>query len=217
MTVLFPPVLESLGPAFEFKGGSSAAIGGEEFTIHFSMPSMVPASEIKHIQVSIKYASTGDHAVNPACSPDGQVLYISAASRYFVKENNFGNYTIKIPYKCFKNGFPARDTMYLIQVRFGLNNLWLNGIDGIEENVDKTKFAQWRQASMLEVPSFFGEWSNISKRYCYERAFTQLTYDYSDFMPKIIWTYSSPGKDPVEQILVNYSYMGLNEITIRKS
>ncbi len=49
MTVLFPPVLESLGPAFEFKGGSSAAIGGEEFTIRFSMPSMVPANEIKHV------------------------------------------------------------------------------------------------------------------------------------------------------------------------
>lgn len=217
MTVLFPPVLESLGPAFEFKGGSSAAIGGEEFTIRFSMPSMVPANEIKHVQVSIKYASTGDHAVNPACSPDGQVLYISAQSRYFVKENNFGNYTIKIPYKCFKNGFPARNTMFLVQVRFGLNNLWLNGIDGIEENVDKTKFAQWRQMSMLEVPSLFGEWSNISKRYCFERAATSLTYDYSNFMPKIIWTYSTVGDDPIEQIMVNYSYMGLNEITIRKS
>lgn len=217
MTVLFPPVLESLGPAFKFEGGAPSAIAGKEFTIHFSMPTMVPVNEIRHVQVSIKYASTGEPAVNPACSPDSQVLYISANSRYFVKENNFGNYTIKVPYKCFKNGFPARDTMYLVQVRFGLNKLWLPTIDGIEENVDKSKFAQWRQQSMLEVPSLFGEWSNISKRYCYEEAVTGLSYDFSNFMPRIVWTYSTRGNDPIEQIMVNYSYMGMNEVTIRKS
>lgn len=217
MTVLFPPVLDSLGPAFKFEGGTSETIAGKEFTIHFVMPTMVPVNDIRHLQVNIKYASTGQPAVNPSCSPDSQVLYISASSRYFVKENNFGNYTIKIPYKCFKNGFPAQDTMYLIQIRFGMNNLWLPNIDGIEENVDKSKFAQWRQQSILEVPSLFGEWSNISKRYCYKEAATSLSYNFSNFMPKIIWTYSTTGDDPIEQIEVKYSYMGLGEVTIRKS
>lgn len=215
MTVLFPPVLDAVGPAFEFKGGASA-VGGEEFAIHFVLPTMVPEKDIKHIQVSIKYANTGDPAVNTDRSPDGQVLYISAKSRYFVKENAFGNYTVKFPYSCFKNGFPARNTPYLVQIRFGLNDLWTAG-DGIEAELDRSKFAQWRQQSMLEVPSLFGEWSNISKYFCYERAVTNISYSYADFMPKVIWEYDSSNDDALEQVLITYSYMGMNEITIRKS
>lgn len=215
MTILFPPVLESQSLAFPYKKKTTGE-GDPMFYIQFPLPTMVSYNDIKHVQVSLKYANTGAPAVNSACSQDNQVLYISAKASYQYCSYDFNTniYTIKIPYRAFAGGAPSYDTTYLVQVRFGSNDLWDN-VSGLEEG-KSVAFANWRRNSMLQVPSYFGEWSNIQRAYCYQEGTHEIDYNLNDFMPEIVWTYSAVGDDPIAQAVIYYSYNGF-EGTINKS
>jgi len=109
------------------------------------MPTVVPRDEIKHLQVSIKSAATGASAVDSSVAPDRATLFIAADSVYFSREVN-GNYLIRIPYWCFRGGFPAKNNTYLVQVRFGANRLWANAGSGLDKS-GFANFAAWRQAA----------------------------------------------------------------------
>lgn len=205
MTVLFPPVLETQALAFPYYSDNDIEY---YFDIRFPLPATVSKTDIKHLQVSLKYANTGESAVNPKYAPDRQTLFISAESGYFYQEST-GNYILRVPYKCFGNGGPAGDTTYLVQVRFGSNDLWISGITGLEGG-GYSNFASWRQISTTSVPSFFGEWSNVQKAYCYKEASKDIDFNFNDFMPQVVWTYAPVGDDPISQIQLNYSYEGFN-------
>lgn len=212
MTVLFPPVLESQALAFPYFSQDDIE---HFFEIRFPMPTMTSIQDIKHVQVSLKYANTGEPAVNTNYAPDGQTLFIAKDTVYFPKDSSNGNYVIRIPYWCFGNGAPAANTTYLVQVRFGSNTLWPSAKTGLEGKNYCQAFASWRQLSTTNVPSYFGEWSNIQKAYCYKSAGIELDYNFSDFVPEIVWTYAPTGDDPISQIKLNYSYKGFNGEVIK--
>lgn len=207
MTILFPPVLESQALAFPFSNDPDK--GTPFFEIVFPLPGMVNESDIKHLQVSLKYANTGAYAINKNVSPDGQVLYIAKNSPYFEYNNKTDICKVKIPYFAFAGGTPNKDTTYLVQVRFCSNSLWLDNITGLEEGKSVT-FANWRRNSMTQVPSYFGEWSNIQKAYCYQEGTHEIDYSLKDFLPEITWTYSAVGDDPIAQAVIYYSYDGFD-------
>lgn len=204
MTILFPPVIESRAVAFPFY---SAEEGSNYYDIQFPMPSINSVKDIRHIQVSIKYLNTGKPAVNSNYAPDGQTIFISADSDWFTQLKN-GNYRVRLPYKVFEHGFPTKGETYMFQVRFGSNTLWTTG-DGLGDRQDFSLFAAWRQASVTQIPSYFGEWSNIQKAYCYgSLASNDCGYNLDDFMPEVWWTYAPENgvDDPVEQVMVKYVY-----------
>lgn len=205
MSILFPPVLEAQGLAFPFHGQDAASYS---YPVRFQMPIGTEVNDIKHIQVSIKYLTTGESAVNKTYSPDHSVLYIAADSDFFEQEST-GNYVVKIPYYCFGGGFPAMNTEYLIQVRFGSSTLWSGAGTGLTGNTASyVNFSAWRLACTSAVPTTFGEWSNLMKTYCYLPATTEIYIDFDDFVPRIKWKYT-PGQgndDPVEQIKMTYWY-----------
>lgn len=204
MTILFPPVIESQGRAFPFN--SAENIDSRYYDIQFPMPSINSVQDIKHVQVCIKYQSTGQPAVNSDYAPDGQTIFISANSDWFSALTN-GNYRVRLPYKVFEGGFPRRGTTYLFQVRFGRNSLWTTG-DGLNARQDFDLFAAWRQASVTQIPSMFGEWSNLQKAYCYATVTHTIDFNFDDFMPEIVWGYSPAADidDPIEQVKVSYVY-----------
>lgn len=207
MTILFPPVLESRAPSFPFY---STNTDSHFLEIRFQMPTVVPRDEIKHLQVSIKSAATGASAVDSSVAPDRATLFIAADSVYFSREVN-GNYLIRIPYWCFRGGFPAKNNTYLVQVRFGANRLWANAGSGLDKS-GFANFAAWRQAATTQVPSLFGEWSNIQKAYCYGSATHSINFNFNDFVPEVEWFYSTDGDDPIEQVKILYQYHTLNGI-----
>ena len=213
MTVLFPPVLENQAPAFKYYPSAEAAEAS--FEIRFLLPSMVAYNDVGHLQVSLKYANTGDSAVNNEISPDGQVVYLfkSQMTPVLDSDNNPTEvYSLKVPYKCFDGGLPLRDTTYLVQVRFGIANLWAGQTPTSMEAYPNTKqgFAIWRQVQTTSVPSGFGEWSNQQRAYCVGSALTRLSYNMNDFMPEIVWEYDPVGNDPITQVKVTCNYRDLH-------
>lgn len=175
---------------------------------------MISINDIKHIQVSLKYANTGEVAVNPAYAPDRQTLFIAVtATAYFYQESS-GNYIVRVPYWAFGGGCPMADTTYLVQIRFGSKELWPGSVTGLDGG-NYQGFSQWRQDATTHVPSYFGEWSNIQKAYCYSEATTSIDYNFNDFMPEVIWSYSPVGDDPIEQVQINYTYNGLHGQVIK--
>lgn len=169
------------------------------------MPLGTNVEDIGHVQVSIKYLNTGEPAVNKESSPDKQVLYINAKSAYFEAADG-ENFVVHIPYDCFSAGFPAIDTTYLLQVRFGATALWQGTASGIDGR-GYENFAAWRTACTTSVPSTFGEWSNLMKIYCYgSPKNNDIDFDFVDFMPRVKWFYTPSGDDPVEQVMVTYWY-----------
>lgn len=205
MTVLFPPVLESQGPAFLY---ATSNLRSTFFEIRFQLPALVSKNDIKHIQVSIKYAGSGEPAVNEKYAPDRQTLFISADASVYFQEEDTGNYVVRIPYDCFGSGLPMKDTTYMVQVRFGSTGLWMAGITGLETNGNFGNFAAWRKNATTSVPSLFGEWSNIQRVYCYTSATHNIGYNFNDFVPQVYWVYSPQGDDPIEQVKIVYKYEG---------
>jgi hypothetical protein len=92
MPAFYPPVLETKARAIPF---ISKPANDDFFEIEFAMPSINVLTDIGHVQVSIKYQSTNESAVNSDFSPDSQVLYIkrSEGGAYFKRKDN-GNYVI---------------------------------------------------------------------------------------------------------------------------
>ena len=127
--------------------------------------------DLGHIQVSIKYANTNESAVNENKSPDNSVLYFAVdgvkngTNPFFVKEN--GYYVLKIPYSAFKGGFPALATTYAVQIRFGTVPTWAEGASPSLMGIvlPDSRFSNWRIQATNNVPSQFGEWSNVQKVY----------------------------------------------------
>lgn len=207
MPSFYPPVLETKARAIPFIDSPKEL---DFFQIEFEMPSINIVTDIGHIQVSIKYQSTNESAVNPNYSPDRAVLYIkrSEGSVYFVRKES-GNYVIQIPYRCFAGGRPQKGTTYIVQVRFASNGLWdpaTNGIDGLG---NLSAFAGWRNTAVNQVPSAFGEWSNLQTVYCYGEATESLTYNLNDFVPEIVYNYAPTLDDPLEQCKIVYQYMDM--------
>lgn len=203
MPAFYPPVLETKARAIPF---ISKPANDDFFEIEFAMPSINVLTDIGHVQVSIKYQSTNESAVNSDFSPDSQVLYIkrSEGGAYFKRKDN-GNYVIQIPYRCFDGARPKEGTTYTVQVRFGANTLWdpaTNGLDGIGFGA----FAAWRNYSTSQVPSAFGEWSNLQTVYCYGEAAESLEYNLHDFVPELVYSYAPKLDDPLAQVRVVYEY-----------
>lgn len=205
MATLFPPVLEAKAQAIPY---AEVANLDNYYNIEFKMPDVNPIDDIGHIQVSIKYQSTNESAVNRNRSPDGNVLYFNRAEshNYFHRKDN-GNYEISIPYLCFDGSRPQQGVTYCVQVRFGNAVLWTNG-SGISEQ-DFGGFAAWRAVQVSSVPSRFGEWSNVQTVYCYGSAAVSLTANYNDFVPELEYRYAPVLDDPLEQIKIVYEYADL--------
>lgn len=211
MATLFPPVLEAKAQAIPYAEQVNL---DTYYNIEFKMPDVNPIDDIGHIQVSIKYQSTNEAAVNRNRSPDGNVLYFNKAEshNYFHLKDN-GNYEISIPYLCFDGGRPREGVTYCVQVRFGNAVLWTNG-SGISEG-DFGGFAAWRAVQVSAVPSRFGEWSNVQTVYCYGSAAVSLTANYNDFVPELEYRYAPVLDDPLEQIKIVYEYADLYGSTFK--
>lgn len=208
MNTLFPPVLEAKAQAIPYAEQISLE---NKFLIEFKMPDVNPGpgeKGIRNVQVSLKYQSTNESAVNRNKSPDGNVLYIRAdsESQYFYRKTS-GNYVIAVPYLCFDGGRPQEGVTYCVQVRFGSGDLWTEG-SGISDQ-DFGGFAAWRSRQVSAVPSLFGEWSNVQTVYCYGSAAVSLTANYNDFVPELEYRYAPVLDDPLEQIKIVYQYSDL--------
>lgn len=210
MDILFPPVLESQGLGFEFFAQNPYQ---HAYDIRFDLPLGTSRQDIRHVQVSIKYLNTGEPAVAEGISPDRQVLYIDANSEYFEQESG-GNYVVHIPYFAFGGGFPAKDTMYCFQVRFGSSKLWSGTITGLDQR-GIGNFSAWRTAATSTIPSTFGEWSNILKGFCHGSATHEIDYDFTDFCPRVKWFYNPSGDDPINQIKLTYWYNTLHGVEMK--
>lgn len=209
MDILFPPVLESQGLGFPFIQNDQH---NSQYEIRFALPIGTNPDAIRHVQVSIKDLNTGVSAVSEILSPDKAVLYISTGSSYWVDEGD-GNYCVRVPYRAFANGLPAKDTAYSFQVRFGSTGLWDGAGTGLEGNrASYSNFASWRLACTSAVPTTFGEWSNLMKAYCYGPFTFTTQISYADFMPTIGAIIKPSGDDAVEQIRVNYWYESLDGV-----
>lgn len=210
MTNLYPPVLDNKAYSIPYKAVVPTGILTEDYyNIIFSMPSMNSPSDIHHLQVVIKYQATNQPAVNSLLSPDKATLFIDATlglqNNYWKKYDDYGNYQLSIPYWAFEGGKPKENTTYTVQVRFGANVLWGDAQDGLQ-GTGFSNFSAWRQNAVTNVPSMFGEWSNVQTVYCYSAYATNFDYNYNDFVPELIWFYQPKGDDPIEQVKVLYSY-----------
>lgn len=213
MPTLYPPVLESKALAIQYFASPTST---DFYEIRFKLPSANTRSELKHVQVSIKYKSTGESAVNNAVSPDNAVLYIdideaNGTSPYFYLEDT-GNYVLKIPYSCFAQGRPLVNNNYIVQIRFGSCGLWPGAGTGIQ-GAGHTGFAAWRSAATNAVPSQFGEWSNLQTVYCYGASTVETVYNLADFVPEIVFRYAPVYDDPLEQVKIYYYYNDLQGTT----
>lgn len=214
MTNLFPPVLDARGLAFPFYP-TGAIDATYRLDIIFTLPNLMSITDVGHFQVSIKYKSTGRSALSNDWAPEGDVLYLSKddnanKSRYgaeytnMVVVNQLPMIRLSIPYRAFENRRPSNNTDYLVQVRFGASsNLWQDFEAGSNAN-----FHAWKISETNTVPSNFGEWSNISSRYCSEPPHQEVTYDFIDLMPTVHYTYTLPADsiDSLAQVKIVWQY-----------
>lgn len=211
MTSIFPPVLENRAPAIEFVGSVEDA-ASKTLDIHFMMPNLNGVGgnrDIKNVQVVVRYKSNNQIAISPEFLPDRATLFynIIEESKYWSEDKVTGLCTLKVPYSCFKGGFPAYNTEYYVQVRFGDTKLWGNPSLGLWYS-DLREFSSWHSIQVNSIPSHFGEWSNISTVYCTRRASTDLTINLDDYVPEVVWEYrpSSDAIDSIEQIQVQWEW-----------
>jgi hypothetical protein len=61
----------------------------------------------------------------------------------------------------------------------------------------------------------FGEWSNVQTVYCYKPFTTNIDYNFNDFVPEVIFTYSTTGNDPISQMQIMYYYLTQDEVTVK--
>lgn len=226
MTTLFPPILESQRESIWFYGDPK----DHSFPIRFQMPAVnVRTNEIRHIQVSIKYKTRNVSAINSAFTPDAATLFFSLgpnAGKGLPPTDKNAGWTydgetqmcsIDVPYLFFDGGAPKNGCEYTIQIRFGDNFLWDEAAGNLARigwhTGNYSGFSQWFNASTSAVPSSFGEWSNVQKMYCIQRAGCKLTVDTKDsFCPTVRWEYQpSQGEngevlDGIEQIILQWDW-----------
>lgn len=231
---IFPPVLPSKQYSFLYHSGSQypGPTGNNDYfmTIQFEMPAMTNTSEIGHIQISLRYVDTNVSAIQEGCSPDRSTLFISAANSdwsinssgatiapanpYFRRSAVGQNlWEVNVPFRVFDGGVTP-STNYSVQIRFGIDDLW-NGAQGgagdygLTPYIGYGEFAGWRTRQIKTVPSNFGEWSNPTTIFCYERPGLEFESNYHNFIPQINWTYDPKSDDPVAQVEMNYTYQDL--------
>lgn len=228
---IFPPVLPSVNYSFEYHSSSfyMGPSGANDYfmTILFEMPSMTVTSEIKHVQVSLRYLDTNVCAIKEGCSPDRSTLFISASgcdwtinpsgatevptNPYFRRTQVGSNiWELNIPFRIFDGG-PHPGTNYSVQIRFGTDDLWNGaaggaGDYGLTPYIGYGEFAGWRTKQTKAVPSNFGEWSNTTTIFCYERPGIIFSTNFNNFVPQICWTYEPKSDDPIAQVEMEYSY-----------
>lgn len=211
MTSIFPPVLENRAPAIEFVG-STADAESKTLDIHFMMPTLNGIggnSDIKNAQVVVRYKANNQIAISPQFLPDRMTLFynIEDESKYWTIDDTSGLCTLKVPYSCFIGGFPANNTEYFVQVRFGDSSLWGRNNLGLFYE-DLREFSAWHALQVNSIPSHFGEWSNISTVFCTALADTELSVNVNDYVPEVVWEYrpSNDSTDTIEQILVQWEW-----------
>lgn len=132
---------------------------------------------------------------------------IEDESKYWTIDDTSGLCTLKVPYSCFIGGFPANNTEYFVQVRFGDSSLWGRNNLGLFYE-DLREFSAWHALQVNSIPSHFGEWSNISTVFCTALADTELSVNVNDYVPEVVWEYrpSNDSTDTIEQILVQWEW-----------
>jgi hypothetical protein len=108
-----------------------------------------------------------------------------------------GDWSINLPYKVFHGGKPQMGVVYTVQVRFGDDALWPNAGTGIDFPVNFTSFSNWRQGQVTAIPSRFGEWSNVQTVYCHTEYFTNIDYNFDDFVPEVVVSGNTAIEDPI--------------------
>lgn len=221
MTSIFPPILENRAPAIDYVGSAKDA-ETKTLDIHFMMPTLNGIGtnrEIKNAQVVVRYKSNNQIALSPEYLPDRATLFfnIEKESQWWQEDETTGLCTLKVPYSCFIGGFPAYNTEYYVQVRFGDTRLWGDPSLGLWYG-DLRNFAAWHSIQVNSVPSHFGEWSNICTVYCTRRAATSLDYNLDDYVPELVWEYrpSSGALDTLEQIQVQWEWDQDDRVTDTK-
>lgn len=228
---IFPPVLPSKQYSFLYHSGNQypGPTGNNDYfmQILFEMPAMTDTKTIGHVQVSLRYVDTNVCAIQEGCSPDRATLFISAANSdfaidaggavtvpanpYFRRSSVGSNiWELNIPFRVFDGG-PRPSTNYSVQIRFGLDDLWTGaqggaGDYGLQPNIGYGEFAGWRMTQTKAVPSNFGEWSNTTTIFCYERPGLDFSSNFNNFVPQICWTYDPKSDDPIAQIELHYTY-----------
>ena len=200
---LYPPILSSTQipvPSYDWENRQ----GGEQdyspiAEIFFTMPLMNSPKAVKdgHCQLSIRYKSTGDSALNPEYSPDdSSVYYFNGQNKGVYDENNqidpeasdrafleVVSEEDRIWKLCFnaeklvqttgKNSGLRPDTEYSIQIRFGENPLPLKNPDKPTEGSIEDFYGSERQKEFAgwwntQVDDqMVGEWSNTVVLYAY--------------------------------------------------
>ncbi len=230
---IFPPVLPSKQYSFLYNSGPQypGPSGNNDYfmTIQFEMPATTKVSEIGHVQVSLRYVDTNISAIQEGCSPDRGTLFISATNNdwsinagsavapvnpYFRRTALGSNiWEINVPFRVFDGGVTP-STNYAVQVRFGIDDLWAGasggaGDYGLTPYIGYGEFAGWRTRQVKAVPSNFGEWSNQTTIFCYERPGLEFESNFHNFVPQINWTYDPKSDDPIAQIEMNYTYQDM--------
>lgn len=137
-TNLFPPILNNSQEAFEYTAVN--------YSISFSLPSMVNEKEIGHIQIKIVQQTNNRSIVNTKRYPDG-IIY---------KDYIEGQTYVNISAQDLESGW-GKGILYKVQMRFGANNKWYDS--EIPSATEISNFATWRQNQINQ--NAFSEWSTV--------------------------------------------------------
>lgn len=212
MTSIFPPVLESRHESIWYR--PTGDMTQEFLVIQFLMPTLnTVASDLRHLQLSLRYKNNNRCAIQSSKTPDHATLYcgIKEQTEVWHVDESTKVCTLKVPYNLFDGGRPKQGCEYMLQIRFGDNTLWQDANGWLTENF--TGFTTWHKNSVQNVPSSFGEWSNLQYVFCITEAMTELKVECdTDFVPTVTWKYapkSSNGmsyNDPIEQVVLQYDW-----------
>lgn len=214
MIAIFPPVLEGRRESIWFEAEGNMA--EKSFEIMFNMPQANAGSAaIRHLQLSIRYKNSVRPAVNTSMSPDKATLFCSCTedttrpSPAYSYDVQTGICRLRVPYNFFDGGRPKNGCEYIIQIRFGSNDLWDGNAPGWHTTWGN-RFQTWWKTSTMAVPSTFGEWSNVQQIFCIDRAVTSISIDKSDFVPTIKWEYKpntdAQISDAIEQVVLQWDW-----------
>lgn len=216
MISIFPPVLEGRRESIWFEAEGNMA--EKRFDIVFNMPQANAGSAaIRHLQLSIKYKNSVRPAVNTDYSPDNATLFCSCVedstkpSQDFSYNKSTGVCRLSVPYIFFEGGRPKNGGEYIVQIRFGSNDLWDGDAPGWHTKKG-TSFQTWWRNSSRVVPSMFGEWSNVQQIFCIKEVFPEITINNNeDFTPVVHFQYKpdtedSGISDPIEQVILQWDW-----------
>lgn len=207
MALLYPPILENKLQSFP------ATLG---LSLLFEMSPLNDTSKINHAQVLIRYQSSNGAAVASDATPDKATLFFAKTDSPKADDGSyFGPYNgssslweIRVPQTMFDGG-PQGTRTYTIQIRFGSAPLWQQDntmitVPSSSKKYGWKNFAAWRASQV--AASAFGEWSNTTTIYCYERALVNSSVDFSDFIPSVVFDCETDELDPLAQGTVRYTY-----------